>query len=186
MHIGKIASTIKSSYAPQKPTIIAIDGFGGSGKTTKARELCAALGSAYIVSIDDFIVKDKILEPAWDSGAFDYARLKEQVLVPASKQQPIHYQSLLWDVNKLSGFKEVPSVDYLIIEGISCTHPSIAKYYTYIIWVDTPIDVAKARGQLRDHGNENEDKWDLWAANDLAYQAKYHPEAKADFIISNS
>ena len=79
----------------------------------------------------------------------------------------------------------MPDSDYLIIEGISAFHPAIASYYDYKIWIETPIEVAKQRGKLRDAGNENEQHWDLWAENDLAYQQKYHPERYADFIFDN-
>lgn len=184
MDVKEIAKQITES-APTKPVLIAIDGFGGSGKSTKASELCDLLGNTYVIGMDDFIVKNKILEPLWDAGSYDYSRLQEQVLGPIANNHYVQYQRLLWETNSLSDFIRVPTVEYLIIEGISCMHPSIIKYYTYKIWVDTPIDVAKLRGQLRDKGNENEDKWDLWASNDLAYQEKYHSEQKADFIISN-
>jgi hypothetical protein len=45
--------------------------------------------------------------------------------------------------------------------------------------------LAKQRGQARDGSNENADKWDLWAENDLAYRQQYHPEEQADFIYGN-
>ena len=47
------------------------------------------------------------------------------------------------------------------------------------------MEVAKARGRARDGNNENAANWDLWAENDLAYQAKYHPEQQADYIVEN-
>jgi len=186
MSTAEIASAIKQNGKRQKPILIAIDGFGGSGKTTIARSLQTELGNAYIVNIDDFIVKEKLTEPSWDKGGFDRKRLETQVLIPATSQQPVSYQELIWETNTLSEPKHVPPVDYLVVEGISSYHPDIAKYYDYKIWVDTPIAAAKARGQARDAGNENEDKWDLWAENDLAYQQKYHPEKHADFVFDNS
>ena len=80
---------------------------------------------------------------------------------------------------------ELPNLDYLIIEGMTSFHPSIEHYYNFKIWVDTPIEVAKSRGQLRDKGNENESMWDKWAECDLTYKEKFHPEKRADFIIDN-
>ncbi|MDB5169721.1 MAG: putative phosphoribulokinase [Candidatus Saccharibacteria bacterium] len=186
MTVEQIASEIKQKTAGRKPTLIAIEGFGGSGKTTFATRLRDALGKAYIVNIDDFIVKEKLTESSWDKGGFDRERLERQVLQPASKQELVQYQELIWETNTLSEPKVVPEVNYLIIEGISCYHPRIQHYYDYKIWVDTPIEVAKARGKKRDAGNENADKWDMWAENDLAYQAKYHPESKADFVIDTA
>jgi len=184
MTVEQIVKAITQKPSNHKPVLIGIEGFGGSGKTTFASRLRDSLGSAYVVNIDDFIVKEKLTEPSWDKGGFDRERLEQQVLLPASKQEPVQYQELIWETNTLSEPKVVPPVDYLIIEGISCYHPNIQHYYDYKIWVDTPIEVAKARGKERDAGNENADKWDMWAENDLAYQEKYHPELKADFIVS--
>jgi len=185
MTADEVAQTIKKR-PKGKLTLIAIEGFGGAGKTTFAERLSQALGSAYVVNIDDFIVKEKLTEPSWDKGGFDRERLERQVLLPASKQEPVKYQELIWETNTLSEPKIVPQVDYLIVEGISSYHPNLAHYYDFKIWVDTPIEVAKARGKARDAGNENADKWDMWAENDLRYQEKYHPEQQADFVISNS
>jgi len=183
MSIADIASAIRKSDT--KPVLIAIEGFGGSGKSTIAEKLKNELESAYVVNIDDFIVKEKILEQSWDKGGFDRSRLERQVLIPASTGQAVAYQKLLWDTNTLSEPISVPKTDFLIIEGISSYHPNIAKYYDYKIWVDTPIEVAKERGKARDRDNENAQHWGLWAENDLRYQQKYHPEKVADFIIAN-
>ena len=185
MTVEQIVKEIMQKAPTQKPVLIGIEGFGGSGKTTFATKLRDALGSAYVVNIDDFIVKEKLTEPSWDKGGFDRARLERQVLLPASKQESVQYQELIWDTNTLSEPKVVPPVDYLIIEGISCYHPKIEHYYDYKIWINTPIEVAKKRGHARDGSNENAQHWDLWAENDLAYQKAYHPELNADFVYDN-
>lgn len=183
--LDEIVSTIRHTPFPRKPMLIGIDGFGGSGKTTIANKLKDMLGSAHVVNIDDFIVKEKVNESSWGKGGFDRERLARHVLIPASKGLPVSYEKLLWESNTLSEPIHVPTVDYLIVEGISSCHPGISQYYDYKIWVDTPIEIAKSRGKARDVGNENESKWDLWAENDLKYQAHYHPERQANFKIRN-
>ncbi|MCA9350150.1 AAA family ATPase [Candidatus Saccharibacteria bacterium] len=186
MSINEIATAILKSEFTRKTIIIGIEGFGGSGKTTLSDTLKTKLGNAYVVRLDDFIVKEKINENSWDKGIFDRKRLEKQVLIPATSNKAIKYQKLIWQTNKLGLFNEIPKVDYLIIEGISCYHPDIAKYYDYKIWVNTPIEIAKERGRERDGSNENAFMWDLWAENDINYQNKYHPELVADFIFDNS
>lgn len=185
MTVEKIAATIKSRPGTF-PILIGIEGFGGSGKTTFANKLKDTLGNSYVVSIDEFIVKEKITESSWDKGGFDRDRLERQVLKPAKSGMSIQYQELLWEKNTLSEPKIVPAVDYLIIEGISCYHPDIAHYYDHKVWINTPMKLAKQRGHARDGSNENAQHWDLWAENDLRYQKKYHPEKSADFVFDNS
>lgn len=180
-----MVENIKSSCLKQKPVIIALDGFGGSGKTTLAKKLSDALGDCYVIAMDDFIVKEKITEPSWDKGSFDRRRLEQQVLMPAKSGNPVRYQKLIWQSNSLSEPVAVPNVSYLVVEGISTLHPDISKYFDYKIWVDAPIEVSKQRGQARDKGNENEQHWELWAKNDLDYQSRYHPERVADFVYNN-
>ncbi len=49
MDAKQIAKAIKNNEAKDKPVLIAIEGYGGSGKTTFANLLRGALGSAYVV-----------------------------------------------------------------------------------------------------------------------------------------
>lgn len=186
MTLAQIVATIKQTQKPTQPILIAIEGFGGSGKTTIANQLKTILGDAYVISIDDFIIKEKVIATtSWEKDGFDRDRLEQQVLIPATTGQPIRYQQLIWQTNSLSDPIEVPTVKYLIIEGISSYHPNIEKYYDYKIWIDTPMEIAKKRGHAREGSHENAQYWDLWADNDLKYKAKYHPEQRADFVISN-
>lgn len=183
MTVQEIAEEIKKGTKTSTSILIGIEGYGGSGKSTFAEQLKNALGHAYVISMDNFIVKEKLTEQSWDKGAFDRERLEKQVLTPASVGGPISYQRLIWGTNSLSEPNNVSDTTYIIIEGISSYHPSIAHYYDYKIWVDTPIEIAKQRGHARDGSNENAEHWDLWAENDLVYQQKHHPEKVADFIF---
>lgn len=186
MHMSLSGELIEKLKALPKPALVAIGGFGGSGKSTLAAALSNALPSVAIVPMDDFIVKERILDPSWDKGAFDRARLEQQVLKPISEGQPARYQKLLWATNTLSDPIEIPKSDIIIVEGISAYHPNIAHYYDFKIWVDAPIQVARERGRARDSNNENAQHWDLWAKNDLAYQEKFHPDQSADFVFQAS
>lgn len=56
MSIKDITSSIQQRADDSRTILIAIEGFGGSGKSTIAEKLKDALGNAYVVNIDDFIV----------------------------------------------------------------------------------------------------------------------------------
>lgn len=186
MTVTEIAGEIKSSAVKRKPVLIAIEGFGGAGKTTFAEKLKAILGNAHIINMDDFLLKENLINDiSPEKTGFDRARLEQQVLIPATTGKAIRYQKFIWATDSLSEPIAVPDVAYVIVEGSSSYHPSIAKYYDYKVWIDTPIELAKRRGQARDAGNENGARWDLWAANDVRYQEKYHPEQRADFVVDN-
>src|SRR5690606_38260752 len=99
-----------------------------------ANKLKDALGNTYVINFDDFLIKEKISDA--DKSGFDKYRLEQQVLLPAKNGEPISYQRLEWVENKLSKPIRIPKCNYIIIEGISCYHPSIARYYDFKIWVD--------------------------------------------------
>ena len=186
MTTQQISDAIKNDANTHKPVMIAIEGFGGSGKSTLASELKTFLADAYVIGIDDFIIKEKLTDVSPDKIGFDRVRLERQVLIPATSGKSVSFERLEWADNKLSQPVRVPITKYLIIEGISSYHPDVAKYFDYKIWVNTLIEVATRRGRLKDAGNENEQHWDLWAKNDLDYKQKYQPEQRADFILDNT
>lgn len=187
MTLEAIAEKIKQFQPPPSgQVLIAIEGFGGAGKTTIADKLRGLLDDAFVVSVDDFIIKERIADASWDSGVFDRGRLETQVLLPISAGERAYYQKLIWETEELSDFIEVPRVKYVIVEGISSYHPNIASYYDFKIWVDTPPKIAKERGRARDADSENAQHWGIWANNDIIYKEKYHPEKEADFIFDNT
>ena len=186
MHLQRMVRAIRQKRGTKRPILIGIEGCGGSGKTTVARQLADTLGHAFVVAVDDFIVKEKLTESSWENGVFDRARLERQVLAPARNGQPIRYQRLEWGTNTLSEPVVVPDVDYLIVEGITAYHPTIEHYYDFKLWIETPLELAAQRGHARDGSSENAAYWGLWAQNDLAYQWRCHPEQRADYVFINA
>lgn len=90
MQVKSIANNIKWAESKHTyPVIIGVEGFGGSGKTTLSKQLMDAFSNAYTIHLDDFIVKSRLKEPAWDTSVFDHARLERQVLKPAVDGKPI-------------------------------------------------------------------------------------------------
>jgi uridine kinase len=185
MTIADIAQHIRNDTKQKHLVLIGIEGFGGSGKTTISKQLAEALGDAYIIHIDDFIVKEKLPELAWDTGVFDHVRLENQVLQPASLGEPIIYQRLLYDDNRLGEPITLPSVRYVIVEGISCYILPIRHYYDFKIWVDTPIEIAMSRGIARNGTHGSVEDWKKWAEIDDAYLQKYRSNLIANFITTN-
>lgn len=186
MSLEDILDTIKNLQYKDYPILIGIEGFGGSGKSTLAAKLNDSLGdTSYIIQTDDFVIEEKLTLVSPDMECYDLERLEKEVLIPAKNNGIVRYRKLNWDTFELGELVHVPPVDYLIIEGISAYHPSIANYYDLKIWVDTPIEIATRRGREKDAGTVNEQHWELWSKNDVAYKAKYKPDAVADCIYAN-
>lgn len=166
--------------------LIAIEGPGGAGKSTLAKKIQTALGSAYVINIDDFLRTGEKSDA--EKSNFDRERLEKQVLYPAKQGSMISYQRRDADTNTLGETICVPTVDYLIIEGVSTFHPSVADYFDFKIWVEVPTEVAAFRGSKRDKdlGNNNDRWWGMWTSTYVQYKEKYHPERHADFVYDNS
>jgi uridine kinase len=184
MTVKVVASKIKQIHFKNKPVIIAIDGFGGAGKSTFAKSLKKELRSATIVEVDDFFLFG--VQSDADKSNFDRSRLVKQVLEPLKNGKPASYQRSIDKYNPLSGYLDVPQVDYLILEGVSSFHPDITKYLDYKIWLDIPAEEAKKRMMNRDKSqghDHGEELWNHWTDSYQAYKDLHHPEEAADLVV---
>lgn len=185
MAAKEIAEKIKQKHFKSNPAIIAIDGFGGAGKSTLAKDLKNELQSATVVEVDDFYVFG--MRSDANKSNFDRARLEEQVLKPLKQGKPASYQKSIDENNPLSDFFDVPQVDYIILEGVSSFHPDIVDYIDFKIWLDVPADVAKRRMADRDTsaGNEHGDElWSHWTNTYQEYKDLHRPDLSADLTVN--
>ncbi|MCA1622788.1 MAG: AAA family ATPase [Acidobacteria bacterium] len=157
----------------QETLLIGIDGCGGAGKSTLARKIKETLPDVTIVQMDDFYFKD----------AFNWQRLKRQVLEPLSKNLPAEYQRYDWQTEMLAEWHKVETGGIVIVEGCYSTRKELSDFYDYKIWVETPREIRLARGIERDGEKARwlwEEEWmpseDLYVENDL-------PRERADLII---
>ena len=172
-----------------KPMIIAISGFGGSGKSTRAQDLQNHLSDSEIISIDDFII-NRLQKRSSDWEGFDRERFRVQVLEPAIKRKTISYDEYNWKENKIIGNKKITTqLKYIIVEGCSILHPDLTKYYDFSIWIDCPLDVATQRGLKRhqDWGLKHDYLWlNLWMPNERDFFDKYRPDKLASYVHKES
>ena len=184
MDVGPLAETLAAMRAQNRSVLVAIDGFGGSGKSTLARELASAIPGSGIISFDDFIVKEHVLDDSWEQ-TWDRARLRDEVLEPLRDGRPAAFRRLDWVSNTLSAPIPMPPLDLLIVEGITTLHPELRAFWDYAIWVDAPVDVARERGRARDADTENAQHWDRWSRNDVRYLSDRSPDRAADVVFAN-
>lgn len=182
------AEVLEKIRSLAKPAIIAISGFGGSGKSTVAEEIGKKL-SIPVIGIDSFTkARDLTDYSLWEN--VDFKRFEDQVLVPFTRGDSlITYGHFDWGTDGIHHQEEVKNDGYLIVEGVGLLRPELMKYFSYTIWVDCPLEEAIARGKKRDrevHLNPQDEKWDgIWKKNDLEYLETFTPNEKADLIINN-
>ncbi len=171
-------------------SIIAVSGFGGSGKSTFAK-LLGELLDISVISIDSF-QKDGAFDSEYKLWEImDYSRLEKEVLQPfLNNQSNITYGHFDPIKRKVTDNIKINTNRKLIIEGVGLFRPELLKYFTYKIWMDSPLETSIARGKRRDKndfGTPTDEYWDgIWKKNDLEYIEEYKPKQAADYIFDNN
>jgi uridine kinase len=176
-----LAAQINALPSQNGPRLVGIDGPAGSGKSTFAAHLSAALAHAPVVSMDDFL--------AWDDLTSYWPRLEKQLLEPLAAGQPARYQARNW-VNgplgrTLGEWKDVPCSPTLILEGVGSCRRQVASRLSCAIWVDAPVRIRLARGILRD-GEAMRPYWLRWQKMETAFFANDQTRSRADLVVDGS
>jgi uridine kinase len=153
--------------------LVCIDGPAGSGKTTLASRLAAALGdAAALVHLED-------LYAGWTlTGAV--ARLRAGVLRPMTEGRAGAYHRYDWATERFApGPTAVPVRPVLLVEGCGSSPRSLDPWTTLRLWVEAPADLRVARGLTRD-GVQLEPQWRRWQGTEAAEFAREDTRARAD------
>ncbi|WP_336205652.1 uridine kinase family protein [Nonomuraea sp. LPB2021202275-12-8] len=156
--------------------LVAVDGPAGSGKTTLAGRLAAAL-DCQVIHSDDFPVP-------WDEGpATWFAALDRQVLQPLGQGRPGAFRRYDWVRAAYAERVVVPLAPALIVEGVGTARASAAPLLAYTIWVEAPEDLRLRRVLARD-GAELEPRWRAWFDAERAWFDADGTRARADEVIT--
>lgn len=168
----------------EPPTVIAVSGFGGAGKSSFA----AALGSkisAPVVGLDAFII-DRSLARYTHWEIVDFVRLEREVLRPFVEGKSLRYRQFDWGKNRVDKSRELPAAKTIIVEGVGLFRPSLRRYFSLMVWVDCPLHEAIRRGKQRDQ-DAHDGSWDgVWKENDEQCFDEYRPKEIAHLVIDNS
>jgi uridine kinase len=168
--------------------VIAIDGFGGSGKSTFASACAQELGDAVVVCADDFYRPraQQRLPPPYPGGNYDLARLREQVLVPLAMGEDGRYQRYDWEGDVLCEWVDVRAQAVVIVEGTYSTELGLRQYYHYRVSVDAPYGLRLRRGLARD-GEDARRRWvDEWMVFEEEYARQQRPREHAHTVLDGA
>ncbi len=141
-----------------------------------------------VLGADEFATA-AALERSSDWRGIDRERLVHEVIAPTRRgATELTYRSCR-DWEHFSSEPVTLSVERgLIIEGVGLFHPSLADAFDLALWLDVDLELATARGIVRDAaapGSPAEAQWrEVWMANEIDFLARFDPIGRADFVIS--
>jgi uridine kinase len=159
--------------------LVCIDGPAGSGKTTLAGRLAAALASdVAVVHLED-------LYAGWTlTGAV--ARLCAGVLRPIASGRPGSHSRYDWHAGRFAAEPaSVPAAAVLIVEGCGSSPRLLDPWTTLSIWVEAPEELRTARGLARD-GAHLAEEWRRWQHVEAAEFAREGTRTRADVRVDGT
>ncbi|MCC9742664.1 uridine kinase [Streptomyces sp. MNU89] len=154
--------------------LVAVDGHAGSGKSTFAGRLAAALGGAPVLHLDDLATHD---EPfGWTD------RLVREVLVPFGHGGTARHRVYDWRLRRFAAERELPAAPVVLVEGVGAGRRALRPYLALLIWMETPRDTAWERGRRRD-GPELSAFWDGWTRSEQEHFGYDPTRPRADLLV---
>jgi uridine kinase len=175
VYLDELVAAILAKPGPLR--LVAVDGPGGAGKSTLARELSEAAGGAPVVHTDDFAAADNPID--W------WPRLLEQVIEPLARGDAAHYQRYDWPSETLADWHTIEPAPIVIIEGVSAGRSEWAAHLSFLIWIETPREERLRRGVDRD-GIAALDDWESWMAGEDGHYERDPTRERADVVIDGT
>lgn len=179
-----VAHLLSLVGTPQgRPAIIAVDGRGGSGKTTLTTALAAAVPGAQAFHLDDLI---------WNEPLYDWDQLYVDTLTQLRRAGSLDLVPDKWREHGREGSIRIPAGSPLVlVEGTGAGLAAVRSLIDAHVWVQTGDEVAERRGIKRDiaegvNGDAEESVrfWHWWMAGERLFFAKDRPWRRADVIVS--
>ncbi|SDF44602.1 hypothetical protein SAMN05660485_03387 [Blastococcus fimeti] len=159
--------------------LVCVDGPAGSGKTTFAGRLAAALDDdAELVHMDD-------LYAGWTlTGAV--ARLEAGVLRLLAAGRPGAYSRFDWHADRFDP-RPVPvrPAPVLVVEGCGSSPRRLDPWTTLRVWVEAPAPLRLERGLARD-GAAMSAHWQRWGATETAEFAREDTRRRAHLRVDGA
>ncbi|MET9293487.1 hypothetical protein [Streptomyces sp. NPDC003077] len=155
--------------------LVAVDGHAGSGKSTFARRLAAALGGAPVVRLDDLATHEELF--AWTG------RFRTQVLEPLGRGETARYAVYNWVRRAFTSRREVPAAPVVLVEGVGAGRRAVRPHLACLLWMELPCEHSWERGRLRD-GPDLATFWNGWIPSERRHFAADPSRPYADLLVS--
>jgi len=187
---------------------VAVDGRTGSGKSTFADELAAAIRvkgrSTLRASLDDFKKPwrdarekgyDRMTGEGYYRDAHDFDAARILLLEPAGADGDGRVALCAFD--PLTGADHratviaAPTDAVLVVDGVFAFRPEYNDFWDVRIWMDVAEEVSRERGVARDTEREGSDEaariYDTrYRVSEQLYIDEVHPQQRADVVIDNT
>ena len=169
---------VLGEIAPHRPALLAVDGRGGSGKSTVAGRIADRVPGAVVVHTDDI---------AWHFSMFDWSALiTEGLLAPVRRGESVAFRPPPWDERDRPGAITVPAgCPLLVVEGSGIGRRDLASWFDGLVWVQTDRALAWSRCLARD-GAEHEPFMHEWEAVERPFLAAERPWERADVVVAGA
>ncbi|MET9432097.1 MULTISPECIES: hypothetical protein [unclassified Streptomyces] len=155
--------------------LIAVDGHAGSGKSTFAERLAAALGGAPVLHLDDIASHDELF--AWTD------RFRAQVLDPLHRGEVARFHSYDWISRRFAGpARELPPAPVALIEGVGAGRRDLRPSLARLLWMERGAAESWARGRHRD-GPAQSAFWDGWTVAETRHFEADPSRPYADTLV---
>lgn len=183
---GHTAARLVSRVLAAPPTLatgrlLCIDGPAGSGKTTLAGAVLAAMPrgvTARVLHMDD-------LYEGWTGLRETFPRVAAGLVEPLRHGQPGCYRRYDWHLGAFAEQHRVDPVDVLVLEGVGSGARAWADAVTTLVWVEAPDDLRLQRGLARD-GEALRRHWLAWMRLEAAVHAEEGTRSRADVVVDHA
>ena len=164
--------------------VLAIDGHGGSGKSTIAAAVARATGAALVHTDDFFTDAPPVRRIGWPMESYyDWRRLRAQALEPLRACRGASFRRVNWDTGGApAGLVTVDPAGVIVLEGVFSAAPELADQVNRAVFVETPEPERLRRVHARISSGEWDDEW-------LRAERAYfltRPPASFDLVVSGS
>ncbi|MGI5400341.1 uridine kinase family protein [Streptomyces sp. CA-135486] len=143
--------------------LLAVDGHAGSGKSTFAARLAAAVGNGVpVLHLDDLASH---AEPfAWTD------RMLSEVIAPLARGSTAHYHPYDWNLRRFTSVRALEAAPVVLIEGVGAGRRVLRPYLAWLLWMEREAEESWQRGRRRD-GSELSTFWDGWTVAETRHFA---------------